>query len=123
MVEEEAKEMVTLERSQRPMIDFDPDAIYAEYESRERRKRRAYRYEISRQANIFTTVFFGVGLLIFVIGLTTGLLSIPHAFLGWVATWLLAFVARACCVTSVEGGEIGELDDGSQVFIPGGNHR
>ena len=115
--------MVTLERSQRPMIDFDPDAIYAEYESRERRKRRAYRYEISRQANIFTTLFFGAGLLIFVIGLTTGLLSIPHAFLGWMATWLLAFVARACCVTSVEGGEIGELDDGSQVFIPGGNRR
>lgn len=48
------------------------------------------RYERSRERNALLVLLFGSGLLIFVVGLATGLLSIPHSFLGAVAMWVIA---------------------------------
>ena len=97
--------MVTMEMNARPTIDFDPDAIFEEYKARQRRLKRerngAYRYQISREANAFTILLFGIGVLIFVVALCTGLMTIPHGFVGWIATWVLAVALRAYSVRSV----------------------
>jgi hypothetical protein len=86
-------------------IDFDPDEIFEEYKAKQRRIKRAtngvHRYRISREANAFTILLFGIGFLLFVIGLCTGLISIPHGFVGWIATWVLAVALRAYSVISV----------------------
>jgi hypothetical protein len=118
----EAKKMTTMEmNARRPAIDFDPDAIFEEYKARQRRMKRAqsgvhryrisreangvHRYRISREANAFTILLFGIGFLLFVIGLCTGLMTIPHGFVGWIATWVLAVALRAYSVTSVHSDE------------------
>jgi hypothetical protein len=102
--------MTTMEmNARRPAIDFDPDAIFEEYKARQRRMKRAqsgaHRYRISREANAFTILLFGIGFLLFVIGLCTGLMTIPHGFVGWIATWVLAVALRAYSVTSVYSDE------------------
>jgi hypothetical protein len=98
--------MVTRELNHKPILDFDPDAIFEEYKARQRRNRGVYRHQISREANAFTILLFGIGFLIFVIGLCTGLMTVPHAFVGWIATWVLAVALRAFCVTSVYRDEV-----------------
>lgn len=102
--------MVTMEMNARPEIDFDPDAIFEEYKARQRRIKGAHngahRYQISREANAFTILLFGIGFLIFVVGLCTGLMTVPHAFVGWIATWVLAVALRAYSITSVHRNEM-----------------
>ena len=38
-----------------------------------------------------------IRILVFVIGVCTGLLTVPHAFVGWIATWVLGFALRSYC--------------------------
>jgi len=87
--------------NRRPWIEFDPEEIYNEYEARSMRAKRARKYRISREANALTTALFGIGILMFVISLTTGLLSVPHGFLAWIAAWVLVFALRSYLVTVV----------------------
>jgi hypothetical protein len=80
---------------------FDPQDILDEIrENRERRVRRqnrntGARYQISPEANSLTILLFGIGFLVFVVGVCTGLLTVPHGFVGWIATWVVAVAARS----------------------------
>ena len=91
--------MTTMEMGTRDK--FDPQAILDEIrEKRERREMRqnrisGARYQISPEANSFTILLFGIGFLVFVVGLCTGLLTVPHAFVGWIATWVVAVAMRS----------------------------
>ncbi|UCC60167.1 MAG: hypothetical protein JSV02_10670 [Dehalococcoidia bacterium] len=89
--------MVTMEMNARPEID--PEAILREMKAKRQRKNRVARYQICREANALTILMFGIGFLIFVIGLCTGLLTVPHGFVGWIATWVVAFALRSYCGT------------------------
>ncbi len=89
--------MVTMEMNARPEID--PEAILREMKAKRQRKNRVARYQICREANSLTILMFGIGFLIFVIGLCTGLLTVPHGFVGWIATWVVAFALRSYCGT------------------------
>jgi len=53
------------------------------------------RYERGREENALLVLLFGLGLLIFVVGLATGLLTIALGFVGWVAPWVIAFALWA----------------------------
>ncbi len=87
--------MVTMELNARPEID--PEAILREIRAKRQRKHTVARYQISREANALTILIFGLGFLVFVIGVCTGLLTVPHAFVGWIATWVLGFALRSYC--------------------------
>jgi hypothetical protein len=91
--------MVTMEINARPEID--PEAILREMKAKRQRKNRVARCQIGREENALTILLFGIGFLIFVIGLCTGLLTIPHGFVGWIATWVVAFALRSYCATVV----------------------
>ncbi len=53
------------------------------------------RYERSRERNALLVLLFGLGVLIFVVGLATGLLTLALGFVGWVAIWVVAFALWA----------------------------
>lgn len=53
------------------------------------------RYERGREENALLVLLFGFGVLIFVVGLATGLLTLALGFVGWVATWVIAFALWA----------------------------
>ena len=53
------------------------------------------RFERTREENALLVLLFGFGVLIFVIGASTGLLSASHGFVGWVATWVIALALWA----------------------------
>ena len=91
--------MVTMELTGRREID--PEAILREMREKRQRKNTVARYQISREANALTILMFGLGFLVFVIGVCTGLLTVPHAFVGWIATWVLGFALRSYCGTMV----------------------
>ena len=96
--------MVTMEMNARPEID--PEAILREIREKRQRKNTVARYQISREANALTILMFGLGFLVFVIGVCTGLLTVPHAFVGWIATWVMAVPLRAYFVQSVPQDEV-----------------
>ena len=52
------------------------------------------RYEMWRVENALTILLFGIGFLIFVVGLTTELWTVANGFIGWVATWVIAITLR-----------------------------
>lgn len=91
--------MVTMEMDARPEID--PEAILRGIQEKRQRRRRVARCQIGRAENALTILLFGIGFLIFVIGLCTGLLTVPHGFVGWIATWVVAFAFRSYCGTIV----------------------
>ena len=91
--------MTTMEINARPEID--PEAILREMKAKRQRKNRVARYQICRETNSLTILMFGIGFLIFVVGLCTGLLTVPHGFVGWIATWVIAFALRSYCGTVV----------------------
>lgn len=96
--------MVTMETSARPEIN--PEIIYREIKAERRRTKRVYRYRIGRLANAVTILLFGIGILVFVIGLCTDMVTIPLGFVGWISTWVLAVPLRAYFVRSVPHDEI-----------------
>jgi hypothetical protein len=93
--------MVTLERSD--YIDTAdeegeveiPEVFYRDLETKPRRARSTYEYQIGRGENALLVLLFGLGFLVFVIGLCTGLLTVAHGFLGWMAAWVLGFALRS----------------------------
>lgn len=91
--------MVTMQINARPEID--PEAILREMKAKRQRKNTVARYQINREANALTILMFGIGFLIFVVGLCTGMLTVPHGFVGWIATWVVAFALRSYCGTVV----------------------
>jgi len=91
--------MVTMQINARPEID--PEAILREMKAKRQRKNTVARYQINREANALTILMFGIGFLIFVVGLCTGLLTVPHGFVAWIATWVVAFALRSYCGTVV----------------------
>jgi len=58
------------------------------------RQRPIRRYGMGRMENALTILLFGIGFLIFVVGLSTGVISVAHGFVGWVATWVIAIAMR-----------------------------
>ena len=52
-------------------------------------------YSIEREADTLTVVLFGLGVVIFFVGLCTGLLSAGQGLVGCAASWALAFAIRA----------------------------
>jgi hypothetical protein len=96
--------MVTMETSARPRID--PEMIYKEIKTERLRTRKVYRYRIGRLANAVTILLFGIGVLVFVIGLCTDMVTIPLGFVGWIATWVMAVPLRAYFVRSVPHNEV-----------------
>ena len=91
--------MTTMEMNATPEIDTE--AILREILEKKQRKNTVARYQINREANALTILMFGIGFLIFVVGLCTGLLTIPHGFVAWIATWVVAFALRSYCGTVV----------------------
>jgi hypothetical protein len=91
--------MVTMEMNARPEID--PEAILRGIQEKRQRQRGVARYQIGRTENALTILLFGIGFLIFIIGICTGLLTVPHGFVGWIATWVVAFALRSYCGTVV----------------------
>ena len=91
--------MVTAELDAR--TEIDPEAILKDIQEKRQRHGRVARCQIGRAENALTILLFGIGFLIFVIGVCTGLLSVPHGFVGWIATWVLAFALRSYCSTIV----------------------
>ncbi len=91
--------MVTMEMDARPEID--PEAILRGIQEKRQRQRSVARYQIGRAENALTILLFGIGFLVFVIGICTGLLTVPHGFVGWIATWVVAFALRSYCGTMV----------------------
>lgn len=60
-----------------------------------RRQKPICRYhQMGREADVLTILLFGLGVLIFIVGLCTGLYPAAHGFVGWVASWVCAFVVR-----------------------------
>jgi CRP-like cAMP-binding protein len=55
-------------------------------------QRPILRSERGGERNAVLALLFGSGVFIFVIGLATGSLSVAHAFVGLVGTWIIAFV-------------------------------
>ena len=53
------------------------------------------RYERGREENALLVLLFGLGPLIFVVSLATGLLTFALGFVGWAATWVIAFTLWA----------------------------
>ncbi len=104
--------MTTMEMDARDK--FDPQAILDEMnEKRERREQqreefrdraRGARYKISPEANSITILLFGIGFLIFVVGICTGLLTVPLGFVGWIGTWVVAVTMRSYFGRVVYGG-------------------
>ena len=84
--------MVTMEVNANPRN-------YREDKVEGRRQKRICRYQLGREADALTILLFGLGVLIFVVGLCTGLYPAAHGFVGWVASWVLAFAMRAYCST------------------------
>lgn len=58
------------------------------------RQRPIRRYGKWPVENALTILMFGLGFLIFVVGLTTELLTVALGFVGWVATWVIAIALR-----------------------------
>ena len=85
--------MVTMEVSARP--ETNPETIYRETKAERQRAKRVYRYSIGRLENATTILLFGIGALVFVIGLCTDLVTIPLGFVGCIGTWVLAIPLRA----------------------------
>ena len=81
--------------------EIDPETILEQMREKRARRARTARqlterhYEISREAGAFTVLMYGLGFLVFVVGLCTGLLSVPHAFVGAIAIWVLAVALRS----------------------------
>ncbi len=96
--------MVTMATNARPQTD--PEMVYREIKAERQRTKRVYRYRIGRLANAVTILLFGIGVLVFVIGLCTDLVTIPLGFVGWISTWVLAIPLRAYFVRSVPHDEI-----------------
>jgi hypothetical protein len=91
--------MVTMEANS--MTEIDPNVVYREVTHKRRRINTVYRYQIGRLANAVTILLFGIGVLVFVIGLCTDLVTIPLGFVGWISTWVLAVPLRVYFVRSV----------------------
>jgi len=85
---------------------IDPEMIYKEIKSERMRRQKVYRYRIGPLANAVTILLFGIGVLVFVIGLCTDLVTIPLGFVGWIATWVMAVPLRAYFVRSVPDYEV-----------------
>ena len=101
--------MVTMEAN--AGSEIDPNVVYREITDKRRRIKTVYRYQIGRLANAVTILLFGIGVLVFVIGLCTDLVTIPFGFVGWISTWVLAVPLRVYFVRSVSHAVIDyELD-------------
>ena len=81
--------------------DMDHETILREIHEKKQSRNTVAHYQICREANALTILLFGIGFLIFVVGLCTDLLTVPHGFVGWIATWVVAFALRSYCSTVV----------------------
>ena len=91
--------MVTMEAN--AGTEIDPNVVYREITDKRRGIKSTYRYQIGRLANAVTILLFGIGVLVFVIGLCTDLVTIPLGFVGWISTWVLAVPLRVYFIRSV----------------------
>ena len=87
--------MVTME------LNANRETVYREDRAEPHRRKRICRYDIGREENALLVLLFGIGVLIFVVGACTGLLTVAQGFVGWVGTWVLGFALRAYCGTWV----------------------
>jgi len=78
-------------------MEVNAQNYYREDKMEGRRQKRICRYQMGREADAFAVLLFGLGVLILVIGLTTGLYGVGHGLIGLVASWVVAFVVRAYC--------------------------
>ena len=76
-------------------LDDNPGIIYGEDEIQGHKRKGICVYKMGREADALLVLLFGLGVLIFVIGLCTGLYAVAHGFVGWVASWVLGFALRA----------------------------
>ncbi len=78
-----------------------PEIIHLEQRAARPARRQACSYQIGREENALTILLFGLGFLVFVIGLCTGLLTVPHGFVAWIGAWVVGFALRSYCGTWV----------------------